>query len=107
MMSKNLLVAGYPRSGNTWLGLLLCYVLNAKYIDIQLGDDVRLFDLPDQWPDREPSDFGKILKTHAIGSQVNVEFDALVYIVRDPRDVAVSFYYYTVSKHFEYTVLYF
>jgi len=32
-MNKKVLIAGYPKSGKTWLGYMLAYILGAKYVD--------------------------------------------------------------------------
>jgi len=102
-MSKKLLIAGYPKSGNTWLGYLLSYILGAKYIDL---------DTPDAKPTRQKeilqliegnlphkSDYEMVCKTHTrynySSDTINLEsFDKVIHIVRDPRDVAVSYYFF-------------
>jgi hypothetical protein len=91
-------VVGYPRSGNTWLCYLLAYCLNAEYDDM---------DAPDVHPRNDyqrryvkgslshqsfSSQAGRILKTHAL--QVRWDGTPIVYIVRDGRDVMVSYYHY-------------
>lgn len=94
-------VIGYPKSGNTWLCYLLAYCLNSEYDDI---------DEPGVHPRDEyqrkyvkggfahPSyqdKVGKILKTHNIsGEDIS---KPLVYIVRDGRDVLVSYYFFKKS----------
>ena len=30
---KNIIIIGYPKSGNTWINYLLAYSFNAKYFD--------------------------------------------------------------------------
>lgn len=98
-------VVGYPRSGNTWLCYLLAYCLNAEYDDL---------DAPGVHPSNEyqrryvkgglshqsfSSQVGRILKTHAL--QVRRDGTPIVYIVRDGRDVMVSYYHYRygTGKH--------
>lgn len=93
-----MLVIGYPKSGNTWLCYLLAYCLNAEYDD---------HDEPGVHP-RDPyqrqyvkgglghpsfgSSIGKILKTHFI-DPANIS-GPFVYIMRDGRDVMVSYYFF-------------
>jgi len=91
-------VVGYPKSGNTWLCFLLAYCLNAEYDDI---------DAPGIHPTKAEqrryvkgglahtsyqNQVGKILKTHQLKQKFSTE--PLVYLVRDGRDVMVSYYFF-------------
>jgi len=104
-MSKKVLLAGYQKSGNTWLGYMLSYILGARYIDLHARDSkptlqkeiLKLIEgnLPHK------SDYEAVCKTHDRysfihnSSRVDLEqYDKVVCIVRDPRDVAVSRYYF-------------
>ena len=107
-MVKKLLIAGYPRSGNTWLGYLLSYILNAKYEEFNAPKNSKptlqkevLKLIEGKLSHR--SRYNSVVKTHERYSfnadKVNLEsFDKTILIVRDPRDVAVSLYYYTYSN---------
>lgn len=92
-------VVGYPKSGNTWLCFLIAYCLNAEYDDC---------DQPGIHPRNEyqrqyvkgglahPSyqqQVGKIIKTHKIDIP-DGDNRPLVYLIRDGRDVMVSYYFY-------------
>ena len=100
-MSKRLLIAGYPKSGNTWFGYMVSYILGAKYIDLHhpnekttVNKDVLLHiegDLPHK------TEFTELCKTHDIftfhDSKIDMAtFDKVLVIIRDPRDVAVSYF---------------
>jgi hypothetical protein len=92
-------IIGYPKSGNTWLSYLVSYSLNMVYDDMNA---------PGVHPRREsirkqvkgghshksytPS-FGQVFKTHRLLDNLKAE-DRVIYIVRDPRDVIISYYYY-------------
>ena len=95
-------VVGYPKSGNTWLCYLLAYCLNAEYDDL---------DAPGVHPQNEyqrryvkgglehssyQNQVGKVWKTHnlKIAEQEEIQAEPIVYLVRDGRDVMVSYYYY-------------
>lgn len=96
-----MLVIGYPKSGNTWICYLLAYCLNVPYDNLlEIGIHPR-----EQWqrklvrgglPHKSFQDVTKgIFSTHRI-EHLN-EFsnkDFIVYLVRDGRDVVVSYYYY-------------
>jgi len=92
-------VVGYPKSGNTWICYLLAYCLNAEYDDF---DDPGVHPrseyereyvkggLPHKsWQQRT----GRVLKTHKkkIAGEVT---EPVVYLVRDGRDVIVSYFHY-------------
>ena len=110
MPAKNkLLLVGYPKSGNTWLGYMLSYLLNAEYIEaynLRFGQgytkDERVFKLTSGNIDgRSHTGYSSVIKSHAYPAtkETFVRFpkltDKIVLIIRDPRDVAVSHYYYT------------
>lgn len=92
-------VVGYPRSGNTWLSYLLAYCLNVEFDDNDApgvhprGERIRKLvkgGLPHiSYADR----FGKILKTHNINNGT-LKSERFVYIVRDVRDVMISYYHF-------------
>lgn len=92
-------VVGYPKSGNSWLCYLLSYCLNAEFDD---------FDNPGIYPRSKyirqfvkgglehrsyQEHLGKILKTHTTALPHNSS-QSLVYLVRDGRDVMVSYFHY-------------
>jgi len=93
-------VVGYPKSGNTWLCFLLAYCLNAEYDDL---------DAPGIHPQQEyqrryvkgglehPSyqgQLGRVLKTHDLELPANSQHQPVVYLLRDGRDVMVSYFFY-------------
>ncbi|NJL52679.1 MAG: sulfotransferase domain-containing protein [Hydrococcus sp. SU_1_0] len=93
-------VVGYPKSGNTWLCFLLAYCLNAEYDDV---------DAPGVHPTNEyqrgyvkgglahqsyQEQVGKILKTHCQGQELPHCDQPIVYLIRDGRDVMVSYYFF-------------
>jgi hypothetical protein len=99
-VKKKLLLAGFPKSGNTWLGYMLSYLLSAKYTDLHV-------------PDRPPTaqewilnliygnldhatEFVEVHKTHDLpGNVPDLEsYDNIIHIIRDPRDVTVSYFFF-------------
>lgn len=92
---SDVFIVSYPRSGNTWTRFLignLAYPqdpltfanVEDKVPDIYQNKDSKLKRLP------KP----RILKSH---EYFDPRYEKVIYIVRDPRDVAVSYYHYHVK----------
>jgi hypothetical protein len=99
-MRKRLLLAGFPKSGNTWLGYMLAYLLNAKYTDLHVpkmppSGQKWVLSLIDGNLDHV-SDFVEVNKTHDLPGKIQdlETYDNIIHIIRDPRDVAVSYFFY-------------
>ncbi|MCW8830771.1 MAG: sulfotransferase domain-containing protein [Gammaproteobacteria bacterium] len=93
-----MLLLGYPKSGNTWIAYMISYIFNTVYDD---------YDAPGIHPKRESirkyvkggllhesfeDKLGRVLKTHK--KNIELSDEKVVYIVRDPRDVMVSYFFY-------------
>ena len=95
---KVVLIADYGRSGQGWLSYMLCHILNAKYIEPYFflkgalyTENKELRDLTSgKLPNREKTQYSMVIKTHELPA---VDFnltDKVIFLMRDPRDVAVS-----------------
>jgi hypothetical protein len=89
----DIFLVGYVRSGSTW-----CRFLFGNYIHQE--EAVTFANLDDlvpsiySWPDRILRQRPRILKSH---EYFDPRYPKVIYIVRDPRDVAVSFYFYNLK----------
>ncbi|MDP3991312.1 MAG: sulfotransferase domain-containing protein [Candidatus Colwellbacteria bacterium] len=101
MSEKVILIADYGRSGQGWLSYMLCYILNAKYIEpydflkgMLYTTDERVISLTGgSLPNRPKSPYSMVIKTHNWPAKnVNLT-DKIIFLTRDPRDIAVSAYY--------------
>lgn len=97
----DLYLVSYPKSGNTWLSFLMANI----HLKISgLDREVNLFNIYDFIPDIHVSRYLKkdilsfpghrVIKSH---SEFNPLYGKVIYIVRDPRDVMVSLYFFLKS----------
>jgi hypothetical protein len=123
----NLLIIGYPKSGNTWLNFLLAYYFNIPYIDAPQEDRYLSGQADPPGYKGRPGIQGKndhdtdsgplttIIKSHHLPEETSEHYphlaeehdtdsanDRIIMVVRDPRDVAVSYFYYRYHReHFK------
>ncbi len=101
---RRLYVAGFPRSGNSWIAYLLSYATNRPYFDIDgEGLSKERLGLRDLLAGEQHHSrcelFDWVLKTHAEPRQLPLSpNDAVVYIVRDPRDAISSYFHHTEQQ---------
>jgi hypothetical protein len=88
----DLLIASYPKSGNTWARFVIAQALVGREIDF---DSVRRFSpyigrqrtAPNVFPEG-----GRLIKTHEVYRRYSARCPA-VYLIRDGRDVCLSYYF--------------
>lgn len=89
----DIFLVGYFRSGSTWSRFLFGnYIWQEEPIDFANLDDW----VPSIYsqPDRSLRQRRRVLKSH---EYFDPRYPRVIYIVRDPRDVAVSFYFYNLK----------
>src|SRR6516162_5372292 len=89
-------LVSYPKSGNTWTRFLIANVVYPeKNPDFSNIDDL----LPDPegtaMRDLEHAPRPRLLKSH---QYFDPRYPKVIYIVRDPRDVALSTYYFRIKR---------
>lgn len=89
-------IVGFPRSGTTWLSFLIAntnLLLNNSPVQAtwwNINDYITTIDPVHTLPEAKlPLPGGRFVFTH---SEYHVHYRKVVYLVRDPRDVMVSYY---------------
>ena len=91
-------VIGYPESQTRWLAYLLAYCLNTQYSDLDSthnlskDEDLKSYLQGNLVHPSYQAQLGKIIRTHSI-SISQQDKTPIVYVVRDGRDVMLSYYY--------------
>lgn len=93
---EDVFIAGYPKSGNTWLQYLLSAAVFG--VDLEFAPDSLVQDLV---PDVHFKQFfrrylaGAFFKTHALPEQ---NYRKVIYLMRDGRDAMVSYFHYQQNR---------
>ena len=96
VFSDDVFIVSYPRSGNTWTRFLIGNLLSP-------GDPVTFANVESRVPeiylfsDRQLRTLARprILKSH---EYFDPRYKRGIYLIRDPRDVAVSLYHYSIKR---------
>lgn len=89
-------LVSYPKSGNTWVRFLIANLVHTKepvtFVNME-SYLPSIYILPDRKLRALPRP--RILKSHEC---FHPRYRNVIYIVRDPRDVALSYYHYNLKK---------
>lgn len=104
LRNEDVLLSSYPRSGSTWIRLILCNLISlrewdGRHIDFSILNDTMVelgvSNLLNSWS--HSTTIPRVVKTH-------LKYNPLFYrnrvigLVRDPRDIMVSFYHYKKDR---------
>ena len=98
IQANDIFLASYPRSGNTWIRLLMSdLILQTQGYETSTGGNI----IPDIYKDNINIWFSdsrinnlpfRIVKTH---ETYETEYEKIIYVVRNPADAICSYYHYT------------
>lgn len=89
----DIFVVSYFRSGSTWSRFLIGNLIH-QHEPVTFANIERLVPEIYNLPDRVLRRLPRVLKSHEC---FDPRYPRVIYVVRDPRDVAVSFYYYCLK----------
>lgn len=96
-----IIVAGYPKSGNTWLAKMLCQIFTAKMID----DDEDHAEVNARMLNANLSKT-RVIKSHLLPEDLFKKYPSenfkVFYVYRDVRDVSISAFFYFVRPGDKY-----
>jgi hypothetical protein len=88
--SADAILGSYPRSGGTWLAIMLAEYLTETTHDLRSGDDAVPM-VGEGQPQVALTPGGHLLRSH---EPYRAAYHRTILLVRDPRDVAVSYYHF-------------
>lgn len=94
LRAADLTVLAYPKSGSTWLRFMLVQALTQSETSY---DEMRKTSLPIGQQSAAPGvlpDGGRLLKSHESPRTMRSRRPRVLYLVRDGRDVAVSYFFH-------------
>ncbi len=96
VLPDDVFLVSYPRSGNTWARFLVGNLLFDEPVTFANVDTLipEIYLFPDRILRQCPRP--RMLKSHEC---FDPRYKRVIYIVRDPRDVAVSYYHYAIKRN--------
>ena len=96
VLPDDVFLVSYPKSGNTWLRFLIANLIYLDRTNVSFSNIEKL--VPDIYQNTNKDllrlSRPRIMKSH---EYFDARYSKVIYIVRDPRDVAVSYYHHLIK----------
>lgn len=96
---QDFFIASFPRSGNTWLRFLLAYLVAGSGVDYERIDRL-IPEVGGQTGALRLASGSRLIKTH---EPYHREYRRAVYLIRDVRDVVISWYRTTRPDRYDFS----
>lgn len=94
--AEDTFLVSYPKSGNTWLRFMLAQILTGSEVDFDTVESA--IPMIDQYR-RDPDTKALLVKSHEPYRRTyGARYQKVVYVARDPRQVALSYYTFQVRR---------
>lgn len=93
MLPGDIFFVSYVRSGSTWTRFLVGNLIHQNQA-VNFANVSRLVPSIYEFPDRVLRSLPRVMKSHEC---FDPRYPQVIHLVRDPRDIAVSFYHYSLK----------
>lgn len=99
--ADDVFLVSYPRSGNTWLKFMIAHLLTGEEVGFDRSEElVPPVGMHARAPRLTPAG-GRVVKSHEPYRRLHGRaYRTVVYLARDGRDVAVSYYFHQIRRDF-------
>ncbi len=116
LRSRDVFIVSYPKSGTTWVRFLLASILYEKSLPEVPEIPLNINDTQKYAPDINYEYFEARMKSlraykhlpdpriFSVHAYYDPQFPKVIYLVRDPQDVMVSYYYYHRRIHADFNM---
>jgi hypothetical protein len=91
ILDTDVFLVSYPRSGNTWMRNIIAEIIYGESGDTLAAIGEYIPDIYKYNIDEMHLKYPRVIKSH---SNYTKKYKRIIYLVRDPRDVFISFYKY-------------
>jgi Sulfotransferase domain len=96
---RDAFLVSYPKSGNTWLKFMLAHLLGGREADFDTDSTVIADVGSHRATPRVLPGEGRLIKSHEpYAGPLKHRYRKAIYLIRDGRDVAVSYYYTLIRR---------
>jgi hypothetical protein len=107
---RTLFIASYPKSGTTWMQAVVFHILSRGQLPLQhISQYSPFYEIDKTWNDADDNVLDmytanhkllgwRVFNTHLLPSMIPTTDSKVIYVIRNGRDVAVSFYHHLSNQ---------